>query len=168
MMSEVQISLHHKEFDNAQRDQNRIISSMRVATEHLFYAGEKMAQTDEEHLANTIDQLGQWEDQLRDTQMTNLPNDLIKQMKSMSHYSWLSEKSGQLLLDTLNSLYQKQPDQSYYNFDFAIDNIRQMKQLLILRLTKMKRQEQLSQLPVSRVAAVYRQSINQYYEEIAQ
>ena len=114
-----------------------------------------------------IDKLTKWEDQLRDPSTANLSNQIIEPMKNLCRSSWLSKKSRRLLLEAINSLCQTSDSKLSINGDLIIKNIRYVKQILSLRLAKIKRRESLSQLLAGRVNSEYHHPVKQYYEEIS-
>jgi len=88
-------------------------------------------------------------------------------MKSLCLSSWLSKESSRLLLEAVNSLCQISDSKLSVNGELIINNIRQVKQLLNLRLAKIRRRENLSQLLAGKVDVEYCQPVKQYYEEIS-
>ena len=88
-------------------------------------------------------------------------------MKSLCLSSSLSKESSQLLLEAVNSLCQISDSKLSVNGELIINNIRQVKQLLNLRLAKIRRRENLSQLLAGKVDVEYCHSVKQYYEEIS-
>ena len=167
MTSKIQIDLDRNKFDEAQKNQGRVVTSMVIAVEHLYQAEEKIIQTDDIRLENMIDKLTKWEDQLRDPFTANLSSQIIEPMKNLCRSSWLSKKSSRLLLEAINSLCQTSDSKLSINGDLIIKNIRYVKQILSLRLAKIKRIESLSQLLAGRVNSEYHHPVKQYYEEIS-
>ena len=167
IISKIQIDLDRNKFDEAQKNQGQVVTSMVIAVEHLYQAEEKMIQTDDIRLENMIDKLTKWEDQLGDPPMAKLSNQIIEPMKSLCRSSWLSKKSSRLLLEVINSLCQTSDSKFYIDGDLIIKNIRYVKQILSLRLAKIKRRESLSQLLAGRVNLEYHHPIKQYYDEIS-
>ena len=167
MISKIQIDLDRNKFDEAKKNQGQVVTSMVIAIEHLYQAEEKIIQTDDIRLENMIDKLTKWEDQLGDPSMANLSNQIIEPMKSLCRSSWLSKKSSRLLLEAINSLCQTSDSKLSINGDLIIKNIRYVKQILSLRLAKIKRRESLSQLLAGKVNLEYHHSVKQYYEEIS-
>ena len=87
-------------------------------------------------------------------------------MKSLCLSSSLSKESSQLLLEAVNSLCQISDSKLSVNGELIINNIRQVKQLQNLRLAKIRRRENLSQLLAGKVDVEYCHPVKQYYEEI--
>ena len=167
MISKIQIDLDRNKFDEAQKNQGQVVTSMVIAVEYLYKAEEKIIQTDDIRLENMIDKLTKWEDQLRDPSTANLSNQIIEPMKSLCRSSWLSKKSSRLLLEAINSLCQTSDSKLSINGDLIIKNIRYVKQFLNLRLAKIRRRKNLSQLLAGRVNLEYHHPVKQYYEEIS-
>ena len=82
--------MDRNKFDEAQKNQGQVVTSMVIAVEHLYQAEEKMIQTDDIRLENMIDnnKMGR---SARDPPMAKLSNQIIEPMKSLCRSSWLSK-----------------------------------------------------------------------------